>query len=203
MSFEQAPLISTYPFIRKFVLAILRDIKTRNIVREEKYVVHADLVPKFSERVMRASMEMPRVLRRNPIVMPPRAPVRKVVPQAIVPPRPQIVPSMISGNVGLSQEYGRITPLLDDDSISTIECQGAEKSVMIIRGGRRQPTRIVLSADEIKEILEKVSDAVHIPILEGVFRAAIDNFSINAIVSDIIGSRFVIKKQNAYFLLNG
>jgi len=34
-----------------------------------------------------------------------------------------------------------------------------------------------------------------------VFRAAVDNFSLNAVVSEIIGSRFVIKKQNAYALL--
>jgi len=103
----------------------------------------------------------------------------------------------------LSQHYGKITPLLDDDSISTIECYGAGKSLMVVRAGRRQPTRIVLNADEIKDILEKISDSVHIPILEGVFRAAIDNFSINAIVSEVIGSRFVIKKQNAYALMKG
>jgi len=126
-------------------------------------------------------------------IMPPR-----IVPQKIILPQPQMVLPQIKNDAGLSQDYGKITPLLNDASISTIECFGAGKSIMVVRAGLRQPTRIVLSADEISEFLEKVSDAVHIPILEGVFRAAVDNFFINAVVSDIIGSRFVIKKQTAY-----
>jgi len=85
-----------------------------------------------------------------------------------------------------------------DPSVSTIECSGAGKPLMIIRAGQKMGTKISLSAAEIKEVLQKVSDAVHIPLLEGVFRAAVDNFSINAVISEMIGSRFIIKKQTPY-----
>jgi hypothetical protein len=215
MSSEKVSLISTHPFVRKFVWAILQNIQAEHYVRGEKYVVHADLVPKVSERVMKKSMEIPKpvvpkVLPSKPIVpkvpaqkvMPSRAPpVRRAVPQKIAMPHPPIAPPPIKGDAGLSQDYGKVTPLLNDPSVSTIECQGSGRPVMVIRAGQRQITRINLSAKEVKEFLEKISDAVHIPILEGVFRAAVDNFAINAVVSEIIGSRFVIKKANAFSMM--
>ena len=224
MSSEQISLIAGHPFIQKFVFAILRSVSGVSIPRDERYVIHADLVPKVSERVMERSIasrddreqkiEDRRgldVVPKKPVVtpprvpfrriVPPRVPVRSVMPQRVVPPRPQITPPPAKGDVGLSQDYGKIMPLLNDASVSTIECQGAGKALMIIRAGQRQITRISLSAGEIKDVLDKVSETVHIPILEGVFRAAVDNFSLNAVVSEIIGSRFVIKKQNAYALL--
>jgi len=103
--------------------------------------------------------------------------------------------------VNIGEDYGKITPLLYDPSVSTIECEGEAKLIMVGRGGRRQVTRISLTKGEIKGILEKVADEAHIPLLEGVFRAVIKDFSINAVISETIGSRFVIKKATAYDLL--
>ena len=136
----------------------------------------------------------PRAIHPHRVVPPmPRAQAPPVQPMMQMPQAPQ--------GVGLSQDYGKITPLLNDMSVSTIECSGTGKPLMIIRAGQKMGTKISLSAAEIKEVLQKVSDAVHIPLLEGVFRAAVDNFSINAVISEMIGSRFVIKKQTAYALL--
>ncbi len=211
MNSEQVSLVAEHPFVRRFVLAILQNVKTKSLVRDERYVVHADLVPKVSAKSLAFRGDRLQMTDNRGLVMPPLVPIRraipppvsikKVVPQNIVPPQQHIVPPPVKGDVGLSQDYGKIMPLLNDDSVSTIECHGDGKPLMIIRAGQRQPTRIVLSAKEIKEILDEISDAVHIPILEGVFRAAVDNFSINAVVSEIIGSRFVIKRQNAYSML--
>ena len=136
-----------------------------------------------------------------------RMPVRQMPPPVMIPPvvvpvQHVGVPAAPQGEVAVpSQDYGKITPLLNDPSVSTIECQGAGKPVMVIRAGQKQVTKIVLSVKEIKDVLDKVSDAAHIPLLEGVFRAAVDNFSINAVISEMIGSRFVIKKATPYGLL--
>ncbi len=204
MSSEQISIIAGHPFVQRFVLAILQNNRTKNLVHDEKYVIHADLVPRVSEKVMARSFasrdDRKQKTENNIPVVPLRVPVRRVIPQRVMMPKPQIVLPFVN-SIELSQDYGKITPLLNDASVSTIECQGDGKPIMIIRAGQRQLTRIVLSAKEIKDVLEKVSDAVHIPILEGVFRATVDNFSVNAIVSEIIGSRFVIKKQNAYSML--
>ena len=242
MNSEEISLISTNLFIRKFVFAIIQNIRARNFAYEERHVIHADLVPRVSERVMRASLKervvskVPEKVVLNPVVVasiirdqPVHAPVimplqriapppiqRRMMPARLVsppiqhrmivplaPPVQSILPPIVPKGVPSepSQDYGRIQPLLNDPSISTIECQGADKPVMIIRAGQRQPTKIVLTADDIKSILKKASDAAHVPLLEGVFRVAVDNFSINAVISGIVGSRFVIKKATAYNLL--
>lgn len=127
-------------------------------------------------------------------MMPP-AP-RPPVPQGMPPPSVQgdMPPPPEDSQEELTQFYGKITPLLNDPSVSVIECQGQGKPVMIVRGGHKQPTRIILSEKDISQILEKVSEVAHIPIMEGVFRAAVDTFNINAVISEMIGSRFVIRK---------
>jgi hypothetical protein len=241
MSSEAVSTIAMEPFINKFILTVIKTIRKHNLKHEERHVIDADLVPKFSGSVMHASLvekEIPaakeiRVLKipkhqhrdmsaliapikRRPIRRAHRqipAPIQAAPNQMEASPqkvfevnRPMDTPPIVgvapvSGEVTLSADYGKITPLLNDPSVSSIECQGPGKPIMIIRAGQRQVTRIVLSAADIKGILQKVSDAIHIPLLEGVFRAAADNFSINAVISEMIGSRFVIKKQTPYALL--
>jgi len=225
MNSKDISLISTEPFIQKFVYAIIQNIRAKNFAYEEKQVIHSDLVPRVSEKVMQASLKE-KVTQKVGImptaVKPPIVPERKIMPRrmGMMPPRGMARGPMPIGRVPsqrpiqpmaqlpaapegakLSQDYGKITPLLNDPSVSTIECMGAGKPLMIIRAGQKQGTRISLSASEIKDVLQKVSDVVHIPLLEGVFRAAVDNFSINAVISEMIGSRFVIKKQTAYAML--
>jgi len=185
-------------WFRRFRLKVLLFVGTKKPKTESIVLPKKPVVPeKFVVKPHVASKVIPP---RPHIVLPPVR--RSMLPRAL-PTHARVTPPHVKSDVGLSQDYGDITPLLNDPSISTIECQGEGRPLMIIRAGQRQPTKVVLRAAEIKEILEKVSDSVHIPILEGVFRAAVDNFSINAVVSDIIGSRFVIKKQNAYALLEG
>lgn len=220
MNPEQNSAIAVHPFIRHFVFSIISTIRAQNLDYIQKDFVHADLVPKVSEKVMQASLKervVPPMTRPPILETPPKqffqptiqrpAPPMKV-PQRVMSPRrmvPQQVPArtfvpraeshLPQTIVGSPQEYGRITPLLNDPSVFSIECPGAKKPVMILRGGQRQITRIELSDKEIKEILDKISDEVHIPLLEGVFRATLEKFSINAVISEMIGSRFIIKKM--------
>jgi hypothetical protein len=256
MNSEQISLIATEPFIQRFVLAIIENIREKNFSYEKKSVIHADLVPKISEKVMYASLgervservvEPPRKIIIPPknIVVPPKKiiiPPRKIVASANISPI-VVVPVVedvsvrseslfshndISSKLGVGapispanvsavqikspqtampvrvsetnevedgQGYGKISLLLEDSSVASIECQGAGKSVMVTRAGQRQPTRIVLSAGEIRDVLDRISDMAHIPLLEGVFRAAVDGFSVNAVISEIVGSRFVIRKS--------
>lgn len=197
MNSEEISIIATEPFVLEFISTIIQNIRAKNFVYEERQVIHADLVPKVSTKVMHASLgektTIPTIKKELKTISP------KIKAAPIIS-HPQITPPMApkGAQTQLSQEYGKITLLLNDPSISTIECQGAGKPIMVIRIGQKQITRIVLSAKDIKIILDKVSDAAHIPLLEGVFRAAVDNFSINAIISEIIGSKFVIKKQVNY-----
>ncbi|MDH3353424.1 MAG: hypothetical protein OEL87_03175 [Nanoarchaeota archaeon] len=224
MNSEEISITSMNPFIQKFVFEIIQSIRIKNLSYEEKHVIHADMVPKTSERVMQASLkekivpgtmipvsikkrdmtnliapiQSPRTMRTQaPQIFP-----RTQMPQQQIQVRQMTPPQAPKGTqIELNQDYGKITPLLNDPSISTIECQGMGIPITIIRAGQKQMTKINLSQRDIKEILEKISEKVHIPLLEGVFRAAVDNFSINAVISEMIGSRFIIKKQTAYAML--
>lgn len=286
---EDVATISLAPFIRIFTYAVIKSLKVKNLT-DQKYTIHADMVPKFSEKIIRASlgertnipagsslsgmnlsieenpgMEFPRTIEEKvpaqvasalplpgqqipsildtepviedpvPIVqnqgfvqppaprLPP-APMPQAIPIPVqqpqvpqppmrqplmsaspqrnmrppipeMPPMQQMAPPEADEGEVLTQFYGKITPLLDDPSVSVIDCAGMGKPVMIIRRGQRQPSKIVLSEKDIRQVLDKVSEAAHIPLLDGVFRAAVDTFSINAVISEMIGSRFVIKKQ--------
>ncbi|MBT3577315.1 hypothetical protein HOA55_03745 [archaeon] len=135
--------------------------------------------------------------------LPPPAPAQQPIQQ---PPQsqatPQMLPPQAAGRPGApSQDYGRINALLSDPSVSSIESSGPGKPIVIIRAGQRQFTKISLNPVETKALLEKIADSAHVPLMEGVFRAAVDNFVINAVVSEMIGSKFVIKKQTPYGLL--
>ena len=241
MTSEDISLIATEPFISKFVFAIIKNIQAQNFSYEDRQVIHADLVPKFSEKVVQSSLrekEVPSskgsveelvasvskpivktLIRKSvqvfspPPVSFPRG-MQRPLPQhlpplrqtPVAPPPAQPVSSLKSAPsvpkvVEPIENYGRITPLLNDPVISLIECPGAEKPIGIIRAGQRQITRINLSPEEIKGILNKISDAAHLPLLEGVFQAIVDDFSINAIISEMVGSKFVIRKKTPYSLL--
>ena len=273
MNPEDISVIALEPFINRFVFTIIQNIRSQNFSYEEKQVIHADLVPMVSEKVMHSSLkekEIPYVkeivvpISKSVVEIPPEIPVSKIptkkkIPVLPPPPRPlqvlhrqklvapskvllplkkqvtstiisvpqhkQVIPLQVlhrqkpippqqiqptshqvtafnvSKDVDLSEDYGRITPLLNDPVVSLIECQGVGKPLMIIRAGQRQITRITLNPVEIEGILQKASDVAHIPLLEGVFRAIVDNFSINAIISEMVGSKFVIRKQTPYSLL--
>jgi len=200
MNSEKISTIALEPFISKFVLTIIKSIRDKNLSYEKRYVIHSDLVPKVSEKVMQTSLgEKVININKTAMTLPRRKMDKLVTPRM---PSKIIHPILFKKvPVGLDQKYGKITSLLNDPSVSTIEYQGAGKPITVIRAGERQITNINLSVGEIKEILKKISDATHIPILEGVFRAAVDNFSINAVVSEMIGSRFIIRKQTAYSIL--
>ncbi|MBS3088033.1 hypothetical protein J4226_05560 [Candidatus Pacearchaeota archaeon] len=133
----------------------------------------------------------------------PRQAVQIAPPIRVEEPSDVMISPMImsEGAIDAEGDYGKISPLLNDPSVSTIECMGEGKELMIIRAGQKQRTRIVLSAKEILGVLNRVADETHIPLLEGVFRASLEGFSINAVISEMVGSRFVIKKATAYGLL--
>jgi hypothetical protein len=201
---------SLAPFVVEFTKAIIYSLIGINFPRPKQDIIHSDMVPKFSQHVISASMKertiqpkvnfIPSILKfeiPRPIKQKPRM-IQQI--QQLPTPTPNIV-QPINSNPEMAWE--KIQPLLIDPSVTHIECLGPGKQLMVSRAGQRQITRIILSDLEIKKILETISEKSHIPLLEGVFRAAIEDLSLNAVISEIIGSKFVIKKNSPYSLLEG
>ena len=56
-------------------------------------------------------------------------------------------------------------------------------------------TNIILSKEDISDVIKKFSETTKIPLQEGIFRVAIGKLILSAIISEVIGSKFIIKKM--------
>lgn len=92
------------------------------------------------------------------------------------------------------EAWGRLTQIIYDPTVSSIECPGPGKNVIVNKFGAVQTTPVMLSADEINKIMQIISEKTRIPLVKGVFKAAVENFVITAIISEFIGTRFHIEK---------
>ena len=107
-------------------------------------------------------------------------------------PRIQTIPINLLVN---PPNYGKMNNLIRDKSISVINCEGPEKPLKIIRQEKEQITNVLLTKQEIMNLLYQISAKTRIPLVEeGVYRVSWDYFIINAIVSEKIEPTFVIKR---------
>ena len=128
---------------------------------------------------------LPRKIRTRPLLnMPPSQPL---------PPRLQYikpVPTTKSPEMNIE----KLDALLKDPSVHSIECNGPGTEI-IVRTPASRKTKIILNKEEIIKILNKFSMEARIPLEEGVFKVVIGNLMILAVVSAIVGSKFIIKKM--------
>lgn len=107
---------------------------------------------------------------------------------------------MSSSNSPLVQQIvfistAKLTPLLLDPSVASIECSGHDKPLMLMRSGIAQTSLVVLNIKEIDELLKEISGKTRIPLLPGLFRALLGNLLVTAVISEQVGSRFFIQKR--------
>lgn len=118
----------------------------------------------------------------------PIEPIKKQLP--IYPQIPFLPPLQLS-----AMPISKLIPFLNDIAITTIECPGPERNIIINRRGLLQTTPIVLSQDEISLLMNEFSEKTRIPLIQGVFKAYLGNFLITAVVSEFVGTRFLIERR--------
>src|SRR3989344_762513 len=91
--------------------------------------------------------------------------------------------------------FRKISQLLNNPSIMSIECQGPGKNLIINKGGMMQASHISLTEVEIDEIMNDFSSKTRIPLIKGVFKAALGNIIISAVISEFVGTRFHVEKM--------
>jgi hypothetical protein len=108
---------------------------------------------------------------------------------------------------GISPEYvsrpedfklGKIENILSDPSIQSLECPGPGKNILIRRYNKTQVTKLALNQQGIREIINSFSNKAKIPVIGGILKAAVGNYLISAVDSDIAGSRFLLTKINLF-----
>lgn len=119
-----------------------------------------------------------------------------IVPRQPIKPPTQIV------QVSNVPPMERIAPMLRDNTVLTIECPGPGKNILVRRYNQINVTHVILSEADIKFIIDYYSKEAKIPLAGGILKAAVGNSIISAVVSEFVGSRFVINKMTPYSLLS-
>ena len=122
--------------------------------------------------------QMPSTLSRKPLMV-----------KGMAPKQTSLTPSFVG--LGL----GKLSMFLSDPAIIALECQGPGIPITANRAGIIQKTNILLNETEIKDIVTQISEKTRIPILSGVFKAALENYIFTAVISDYVGTRFLIQKK--------
>ena len=115
---------------------------------------------------------------------------RLVIPRPNLPSRLQYI-KPIPGPGQL--DLGKLNPLIQDPSVQEIECNGPDENI-VIKTPTEKTTEVKLTKEEIDEIITAFSQAARIPISEGVFRAAVGRLLLSGIISEVVGSKFIIKR---------
>ncbi len=96
----------------------------------------------------------------------------------------------------------KLEPLLKNPAILSVECSGPEKPLLINLSGKIQATPYTLTKQEIDEIIEDISQKTKIPVISGLFKTFMGGLSINAVISQFAGTRFIIQKRNPLTMPN-
>lgn len=88
-----------------------------------------------------------------------------------------------------------INNLLTDPAVQSLECTGPGKPILVNRNGMIQATPFTMDTEDINALMREISERTRIPLVQGLFRAALGNLLITAVISDLIGARFIIQKR--------
>jgi len=96
---------------------------------------------------------------------------------------------------------GKIDFLLKNREIQSIECSGPGKNLFVKKYNKINTTRISLNQEEITDILYSFATQAKIPIVGGILKAAVGDLVVSAVISEFVGSRFIITKLTPYNLI--
>lgn len=147
-----------------------------------------------------------------PQIQVPPVPIKKTIPRSIPIQAPQrklpgplsIPPSKLPPHLRYIKpvpaqekiQLGKLDSLANDLSIRAIECNGPDIEIFTIGRNGRKKTEIILTKEEVEAIVNEFAKKSQIPPTEGVYRVAVGNLLLSAIISEVGEPRFIISKIN-------
>lgn len=176
--------------------ANIKDVE--EIKKEVKEKLHPKQIDKnvsfsedpFSKKSEERRFLRPKFKRRETLTPPPRKVLRAHRPTQLPPQFSYLQPAVTDKSI----ELGKLNILIRDKNVQSIECEGEDTKVLVIGTMGRKPTTIVLSKEEIGGVIDKFSQESKIPKTTGVFKVAVGKLTLTAMISESVGTRFVIKK---------
>jgi len=89
----------------------------------------------------------------------------------------------------------KIKSLFLDPGIVMVECHGPNKPMSISKMGVVSTSNVFLTEEEINDFMKDVSQKTRIPLIGGLFKALLGNFLISAVVSEVVGTKFIIRRR--------
>jgi len=170
-------------------------LKTEEVVKKQEEEISSEPVTKplqarpLRRRAYRLKPQFRPLTQARPIAKPFR-PIRQETKPVTPKTQPQIKPQPYSETLDL----GKLNLLVQDPKVTVIECPGPGKFVLARTLGKITTTKISLNKEEIQDIINKFSEKAKIPVISGLFKAAVGNLIITAVISELVGSRFIITK---------
>ena len=185
-------------FTRELILHSTKGefLTLQNLVKEEVIENKGDLMrsikinsPQRKQQLIEEDLDFHKIFRG----IQPSSMQKKTltIPPINLPPHLQYLkPTPVETELNLE----KLNPLILDPAVRIIECSGADDHIFVRGTMGTKPTNTVLNKDEINEILQTFSRASRIPLHEGIFHVVVGKLILSAIVSDVVGSKFMIKK---------
>jgi hypothetical protein len=95
---------------------------------------------------------------------------------------------------GVEIDLWKLNPLIKDRAIRVIEVNPDEKVVVTGTMGTKT-TDIILNKEDIDRVINEFAKTSKIPIEEGIYRVVVGNLIFSAVISEVIGSKFMIRKM--------
>lgn len=134
--------------------------------------------------------------RQPPLVRAPVPPRKKIILRIPEPQLPQRFQYLKPIPTAKEIDLEKLNPLIKDPLVKVIECNGPGEHVIVQGAMGRKLTETILSKDEIDRVIRKFSEASKIPPHSGIYRVVVGKLILSSIISEIISSKFIIRKMN-------
>lgn len=161
----------------------------KDIIHEKEIVHKKEIELKILEK-KRAPLTRTLDLKKSLDFLRKRRPVLRI-PETRLPPTFQYLkPIPTNREIDLLS----LNPFIRDPLVKVIECGGPDQNIVVHGSMGTKPTNIILKKEDIDEIIKRFAEAAKIPRDEGVFKAVVGKLILSAIISETVGSKFVIRR---------
>ncbi len=115
-----------------------------------------------------------------------------IIPEPKLPPHLQYL-KPIARDIKIDLE--KLNSLVKDPAVKVIKCDGPDEHIFVSGSMGVKPTNTILSKEEIDNVIKKFSEISKIPVQEGIYNVVVGRLILSAIISEVVGSKFMIKKM--------
>jgi len=167
---------------------LIHSKERKRFIPEEK----KEIVQEIEKKIIYSPKQIPAAQTKNIIQLKEIAKPTLFIPEPKLPEHLEYLKPKPTQRIEI--DLWKLNPLIKDNGVKTIEVNPDEKVVVTGAMGTR-PTSISLNKEEIDQVINEFSKRAKIPVEEGIYRVVLGDLILSAIVSEVIGSKFMIKKM--------